>query len=483
MDMARDVIGLMDALEIKKANIVGASMGGAIAQLVTIHYPERVSTLTTISASSGDPDLPAPDPKAVKAMSTPAPATQNIDTLATYLANVYLALGSRDDAANRYRKALEQVRRSWYPEGGARQVAAILIGDNCDRRNDLAKINVPVMVIHGDSDPLVNTMAAKEIANTIPNSELHLIKGMGHDFSLAFIDTITNLIAENAAKDVFYFTTSDNVKLYVHTAGTGKPCLFIHGGPGLTSYIFEATPAAKLIEQKAHMIYFDQRGSGRSSSAADSNYSIKRMEQDIEELRAYLKIDKWSVMAHSFGGMLMTPYARDYPESVSSLIYVHCGLDAESTLKSHIYYGRKLLAEIGDSIQPDKQLPLFNQMMNVHAELAKKGIEYKIMFRSQRQKNIEDSLINRSTTHFNQDFQHQVWTMKDYQIDYAKYTPDINCPVMVITGIKDYAVGPDAYKRWHFKNRTLLIYNGAHTSYQEEPRWFAKNVLAFLDRQ
>src|ERR1700748_700947 len=83
----------------------------------------------------------------------------------------------------------------------------------------------------------------------------------------------------------FYFTTSDGVKLYVHTAGKGKPCLFVHGGPGLTSYIFEATPAAKMIEQKVHMVYFDQRGSGRSSSAKDSNYSMKRMERDIEELR------------------------------------------------------------------------------------------------------------------------------------------------------------------------------------------------------
>jgi len=200
LDMAKDIIGLMDALKIKKANIVGASMGGAIAQLVTIHFPERVTTLTTISASSGDPNLPGPDPKALKAMSTPPPASKNPDSLANYLANVYLALGSTDDAASRHKKALQQVIRSWYPEGGARQVAAILIGDNCDRRNDLAKIKVPVMVIHGDSDPLVNLAAAKEIANAIPNSKLHIIKGMGHDFSLSFIDTITDLIAENAGK-------------------------------------------------------------------------------------------------------------------------------------------------------------------------------------------------------------------------------------------------------------------------------------------
>lgn len=97
----------------------------------------------------------------------------------------------------------------------------------------------------------------------------------------------------NGQNKDFYFTTSDSVKLYVHIAGKGKPCLFIHGGPGLTSYIFEVTPAAKLIEQKLHMIYFDQRGSGRSSSALNADYSMHRMEKDIEELRTFLKINKW----------------------------------------------------------------------------------------------------------------------------------------------------------------------------------------------
>jgi pimeloyl-ACP methyl ester carboxylesterase len=200
LDMAKDVIGLMDALKIKKANIVGASMGGAIAQMVTIHYPDRVRTLTTISASSGDPNLPGPDPNALKAMSTPAPATTNKDSLANYLVKVYQALGSTDNEPTLRKKALEQVTRSWYPEGGARQVAAILIGDNCDRRGDLAKIKVPTMIIHGDSDPLVRLEAAKEINTAIPHSELHIIKGMGHDFSLQFVDPIANLIAKNAGK-------------------------------------------------------------------------------------------------------------------------------------------------------------------------------------------------------------------------------------------------------------------------------------------
>ncbi|MDB5143444.1 MAG: alpha/beta hydrolase [Mucilaginibacter sp.] len=280
---------------------------------------------------------------------------------------------------------------------------------------------------------------------------------------------------------VFYFGTSDGVKLYVHTVGTDKPCLFIHGGPGLTSYIFEATPAAKLIERKMHMIYYDQRGSGRSSSAINGDYSMKRMEKDIEELRSFLKIKKWSVMGHSFGGMPMTAYAKDYPERVQSLVYVHCATDTKSALKSHIENGTKLLREVGDNFRVDTQLSKFNQMMAVHKELAQKGIEYKIMFRSQMEEDIENSLIKATTiSQFNQDFQHHVWTLKDYSIDYAIFTKDITCPVLVITGTKDYAVGPDAYKAWHFKNSRVVFYNGAHTSYQEEPQWFVKTVLNFL---
>jgi pimeloyl-ACP methyl ester carboxylesterase len=198
MDMAKDVIGLMDALKIKKANIVGASMGGAIAQLVAIHYPARTLTLTTLSASCGDPTLPAADPNAIKAMSTPPPVTKNTDSLANYLTRVYKALGSTDDELELRKKALIQVKRSWYPEGNTRQVAAILIGDNCDRRSDLAKIKIPTMVIHGDSDPLVRVQAAQEITAAIPNSKLHIIKGMGHDFSFEFVDTLVTLVAQNA---------------------------------------------------------------------------------------------------------------------------------------------------------------------------------------------------------------------------------------------------------------------------------------------
>jgi hypothetical protein len=89
----------------------------------------------------------------------------------------------------------------------------------------------------------------------------------------------------------------------------------------------------------------------------------------------------------------MTAYARDYPANIQSLVYLHCSLNLNSLLHSHIENGIRLLKEVGVTYEPASGLPLFNQMMNVHAEMAKNGIEYKIMFRSAREKNIEDSLI------------------------------------------------------------------------------------------
>ena len=207
---------------------------------------------------------------------------------------------------------------------------------------------------------------------------------------------------------------------------------------------------------------------------------MKRMELDIEEIRNFLQIRKWSVIGHSFGGLIMTAYARDYPDFIRSLVFAHCSLNLNSVLESHIENGIRLLKEAGVSYEPDKKLPLFNQMMNVHTVMAKQGIEYKIMFRSQADKDLEDSLIGSATPHFNQDFQRFVWKLRDYQIDYAIYTKDIICPVLIITGKKDYAVGPDTYKTWHFPNSRIIYYDYAHVSFQEDPAWFSDQVLAFL---
>ena len=196
LDMAKDVIGLMDALQIQKAHIAGASMGGAIAQLVVIHFPDRVLTLTSMSASSGNPNLPPGDSTALAAMSTPPPVTTNTDTLVNYLVNIYKVLGGVDDEQTLRKRALGHINRSWYPEGLARQAAAVTIGDNCDRRPDLAKIKVPTLIIHGTADPLVTPESGKEVVATIPNAQLCLVDSMGHDISLRYVDKLVSCMVE-----------------------------------------------------------------------------------------------------------------------------------------------------------------------------------------------------------------------------------------------------------------------------------------------
>ncbi|PWS26111.1 alpha/beta hydrolase [Pedobacter yonginense] len=199
-DMCTDVIGLMDALKINKAHIAGVSMGGAIAQLIAVDYPKRVYTLTSIAATSGNPSLPWGNESTLKALGTPPPSNNNIDSITNYLVFINKSLGSTDNDQTLRKEALQHIHRSWYPEGTARQAAAILITDRCDRRAELAKIKLPVMVIHGDDDPLVPLIAGEDVAKSIANSELRIIKGMGHHISMKFIDELGDDIVENAKR-------------------------------------------------------------------------------------------------------------------------------------------------------------------------------------------------------------------------------------------------------------------------------------------
>lgn len=196
-DMGTDAIGLMDALNIKKAHIVGASMGGAIAQLITIHYPERVLSLTSIMASSGNPNRVPGNPKVLGLMGTPPPQTEDKEVLAAYLFAIYKTIGSPEYPTGDFelmKIVKANMKRSWYPMGNARQASAVIIGDNCDRRSDLKNITVPTLVIHGEDDLVVNIEAGKEVADTIPNAKFVSIPGMGHDLPIALIPKISNAI-------------------------------------------------------------------------------------------------------------------------------------------------------------------------------------------------------------------------------------------------------------------------------------------------
>lgn len=196
-DMAKDVTGLMDALHLKNSHLVGTSMGGAIGQIVAIHYPERVRSLTCISATSGNPGRPPGDEKVLTAMATPPPDSENTDQLTEYLVKSYRLLGATDsDDVLSTRARIHIEERNWNNESIQRQLAAVLVGDYCNRESKLKELQMPVMIIHGSADPIVPPETGKALHHVIPQSKLCIIDGMGHDLSSEFIDQINDCILQ-----------------------------------------------------------------------------------------------------------------------------------------------------------------------------------------------------------------------------------------------------------------------------------------------
>ncbi len=201
-DMASDAIGLLDALSIDHAHMVGRSMGGMIAQILASEYPERTLSLTSIMSSTGNPMLPQAGPDVMGMMMRPAPDPRGDE--AGFLAHS-LAFARRitglgfifDEEAHRA-LVLEEVRRAYDPGGTARQIAAMAVAG--DRRLRLATIDKPALVIHGTDDPLILPACGEDTAASIPGAELMLLEGMGHDLPQALYGKIVETIDRTARR-------------------------------------------------------------------------------------------------------------------------------------------------------------------------------------------------------------------------------------------------------------------------------------------
>jgi pimeloyl-ACP methyl ester carboxylesterase len=193
-DMADDAFGLLDHLEIDAAHVVGASMGGMIAQTMAIRRPERVLSLASIMSTTGNRRAGMPRLRALAVLFRRAPRDR--DAFIKYIVRTYRIIGSpgydRDEEWIR-RLAVESYDRGVDRGGPARQIVAIQASG--DRTRDLRGLRIPTVVIHGKDDPLVPLRAGRATARAIPDAELIEIDGMGHDLPRALWPEITARIA------------------------------------------------------------------------------------------------------------------------------------------------------------------------------------------------------------------------------------------------------------------------------------------------
>ena len=197
-DMADDAAGVLDALGIARAHVVGASMGGMIAQMLAARRPERVATLTSIMSSSGNPSprVAFGSSRALRVLLRRPGRLDNVESITEHLMHVFAVIGSpgfrAEPHAMRAHMA-EVARRGYDPAGAKRQLLAVLASG--DRRTLLERITAPTLVIHGADDPLVPVAAGIDTARHIHGAQLKIIPGMGHDFAPSLQPIIADWIA------------------------------------------------------------------------------------------------------------------------------------------------------------------------------------------------------------------------------------------------------------------------------------------------
>ncbi|MGB0387202.1 MAG: alpha/beta fold hydrolase [Ardenticatenaceae bacterium] len=197
-DMADDAVGLLDALGIQEAHVVGASMGGMIVQMMAIHYPERLRSVTSIMSTTGNPNLPQAKQEVLMLLFQPAPTDR-----AAYLPHsvrVSRTLGGPHfpfDEERALKRAERVYERGLSPDGTTRQLAAIIASGS--RKEALKSVTVPTLVIHGDADLLVRVEGGIDTAEAIPGAELLIIEGMAHSLPIETWPQIVGAIARHAA--------------------------------------------------------------------------------------------------------------------------------------------------------------------------------------------------------------------------------------------------------------------------------------------
>jgi len=196
-DMSDDTAAIIDALELGTSHLIGASMGGMVAQIAALKYPEMVRSLIPVMTTSGAPELPPSQPEAIAAL-TSQPASPARDDVLTNGLQKQRAIGSHPDVRDSDEDLLARIGQSYdrafRPMGVARQYGAILAQPRWHEA--LSNISVPTMVIHGKEDPLIPIACGEDIAERIPGAKMVGIDKWGHDLSTSILPTLTKHVVD-----------------------------------------------------------------------------------------------------------------------------------------------------------------------------------------------------------------------------------------------------------------------------------------------
>ena len=198
-DMSNDAFGLLDALGIERAHVLGASMGGMIVQTMAIEHPERVLSLTSVMSSPGDPRAGAPTKEALDVLLS-APPTERAAYIANSARTAVWASKKHVDLDHLAARAAAAYDRSFYPEGAPRQLAAIYASG--DRSAALHDVRVPTLVIHGRDDTLIQPDGGQQTAAAIPVASLLLLANMGHDLPEPLWPTLIDAVISHTSHAV-----------------------------------------------------------------------------------------------------------------------------------------------------------------------------------------------------------------------------------------------------------------------------------------
>lgn len=198
-DMAADTAGLIEALGVAPAHLVGVSMGGGIAQQVAIDHPELVASLASIMSTTSNPALRVSDPLTVP-IPQPSPVADREEVIAAEVALYHLIGSPGFDIGDEElrRRAAAKFDRAFHPAGTLRQAAANVTAP--DRTEGLGALRMPAVVIHGDSDRLVDPLLGRATADAIPGADLLIVPGMGHDLPEGAWKVIVDAIVSNATR-------------------------------------------------------------------------------------------------------------------------------------------------------------------------------------------------------------------------------------------------------------------------------------------